>query len=736
MALGFNLNIPPPTAALSDKEAREALQLFLNKINLEPDDYIGFDTETHALKITEEDKNPTKRDPLDWMHDTVTFWSLSAKFGDSYKRYCFDQNHFQYFAPVLENPKAKLAGWNIKYDAHIAFNSGINIWNCKSAIDFSMAGSMLDENVKNSEMNLKSVARKGFNSEWRKAVYRTVRTEKGFSDFEKVPWALQEEINQEVERRIDPWVGFNMTPFAALFKDCIDPKTNKQAVEFKTSLYDLPRDRVVNYASLDALAHLWLGEHLIKVMKAHHSADYCAYEDMWDYFQDVEEKITEILWRMERRGLPIDKKYLRTLYEPMEKELLNITKEINRRAKKVINLRSPEQVARFLFGDFPKNAYEDSTWRKKIPAWTPTKNPKTDKETLDLLAATGNEAAKLINRHRKLEKILNTYVKKLCFLYDFFEDGRVHTNFKQNGTRTGRLSTAEPMNSQNIPNPENDEFQIRRAFCATTAKEYLHKILKKYKRKLIVADYAQLEMRIMAHFSTDDAMINAIWSGQDMHCITVERMWGIPYEEVVLAKKAKDNGTATEEQNGVAKLRSKAKTVGFGIFYGAGPLNISIRLECSKQEARDLIDRYFRAFKKVKRFINDTHWRCKQVQFVTTLLGRRRNLPDINSSDGATRSRAERESVNSIIQGTAADLAKAAMINVEFNPELNKMGVELNNQIHDELTLLGPLEEKHEKRSMELVKNFMEYPFEENKHPLLVPTPVDIKLVPTWSDAK
>ncbi len=1090
--MALNLKIPPVTAALDDESAAQARQAFLNKIEQEPEDWIGFDTETHGLKIVKEGVKPTRADPLDWMNDTVTFWSLAAKFNGEYKRFCFDQNHFQFFAPVLEHPKAKLAGWNLKYDAHIAWNCGINIWNCARAVDFLMAGSMLDENVTRSEMSLKQVTPRGYNSEWRRAVARTVQSEMGYTDFCDIPREVYLEVQEEVERRITPWEGFQMTPFKALFKGCIDPNTRKPAVEFQTSLYDLPVDRVANYASLDALAHLWLGEHIQQVMQAHKSEDYCAYPNMWDYYCEAEDPITQVLWRLERRGLPLNKKHLEALVDPLEEEIAAITKEINRKAQKPINLRSPQQVANFLYGDFPKDAYEDPRWRKIIPAWTGTLQPKTDAETLELLAAAGNDAAKLINRHRKIEKIYGTYVTKLIFCHDYFKDGRVHTQFRQNGTRTGRCSTGDPVNSQNLPNPENDEFQIRVAFCSKSSKE--KSVTKKpYKRKLVCGDYAQLEMRIMAHFclykcmrisvcegdtraisilvnqrrkpyvrsfdfslnthvnkqitnhfkngdhvsyapttagmkpedwlivrhdaapngmpliitpqhrvlrsdgskipigdlevgdyllydepkliglhlqmviiqvinnkefkhriewkenegvpyehrtfdekycqfkqnvlkqleaknhgspslnhikrrirptkqlweivdnmadkhrpkkelleqigpaglaiwycdtgtiyghlgssfikismprtcaedveilnklgtnfitmsngfgllskdfesffqivgpyipwcmsykvpkefhhyigtaseewevpmppirpvtiiekrpakledlergygskydievedthnyfaqnilvsnSTDNAMIDAIWSGKDMHCITVERMWGIPYEEVKEAKKAKEAGTATEEQLGHAKKRSDSKAVGFGIFYGAQEKNISIRLECSRERARELINLYFKAYPKVKRFINETHWRCRQMQFVTTLLGRRRNLPDINSNNFSIRSHAERESVNSIIQGTAADLIKTAMINIEFDDILNSMGVEMINQIHDELTLLGPTKEQDEEACVERIKNFMEHPFEEGKHPLLVPVPVDIKLVSNWGEAK
>lgn len=755
MVLGLNLNIPPPTEALDDESASRALTRFLNKIEIEPEDWIGFDTETHAMKISGA-KSGSGSAPLDWMHDTITFWSLCTKFDGKYERYCFDQTHFQYFIPLLENPKARIAGYNLKYDAHVSWNSGVNIWN-SYAVDFMVAATMLNENMQG-RVGLKHVTQEGFTSEWLKALRMKIQKEMGYSVYEQLPKAKLEEIEQEVRRRVKPWEGFNMTPFKELFTGCVDPKTGKPAKEYETSLYDLPRDKVVNYASLDAYGHLKIAEHIIEVMKDHDSSDYSAYKNMWEYFQDIEVPITEILWKMERRGLPLDKEKLQEMIAPMEEEKKKISSEINRISGEFINLNSPSQVARLLYGDFPEDAYERKEWRNIIVKWTKGgakgKQPSTGDEALSILAANGEdeerEKAKLIQRYRKVDKILGTYVKKLHFCADFFEDGRVHTGFKQYGARTGRFSTAEPLNSQNLPNPETDEFGIRTVFTAESSKELdgtakeigpcpvsmNRKSKTKYRRKLIVADYGQLEMRIMAHFSEDEGMLEAIRSGLDMHCVTVEKMWGVPYEDVKAAKNAKDEGTATDEQKEIALLRKKAKTVGFGIIYGAGATTIGLQLEVPKEEAQDLIDKYFQAFPGVKSFMTKTIWSCKEIGFVTTILGRRRNLPDIRSHDFMTRSHAEREANNSVIQGTAADLVKAAMIAIDKDKRLNEMGVELINQIHDELVLLGPECEEDEEEALSLVKDYMEYPFNENQDPLLVPTPVDARLVDNWAEAK
>lgn len=1023
--VGLNLDIPVPTDATNEKDARKALNKFIRKIEIEPEDWIGFDTETTALKI-DSAASKTGKAPLDWMNDTVTFWSLCAKFDGKYERYCFDQESFHDFIPVLENPNARLAGWNAKYDAHISWNCGINVWNSQ-LVDFQVCASMINENLQG-RVGLKHVVERGYNAEWEEALNYKVRKEMGYSEYSRLSIEKEEEIQQEALRRIGDraWKPFKMVGFKELFAHCTDPTTGKPAIEFKTSLYHLPRERVVNYASLDAYGHLKMAEHLIDVMKDHDSTSFSAYDNMWDYFLSLEVDVTETLWRMERRGIPVDVEYLQNLMGPMEEELQALAKEINRLAGFRVNLNSPQQVARLLYGNFPEDAYDHQEWRKIVPRWTKGgskgKQPSTDDEALTLLKVQGSEEAKVVSRYRKVDKIYNTYVKKLKILVDHYGDGRIHPSFNQYGARTGRFSTENPNcfdgetevltkkgwvrfdeykgqevaqwsedgsidfvtptkvytfeektninhyysqqidlavtddhrcllrnrktgelkvfkgseykedyqqvhsgiyvggnlemsleelwwliavqadgswvgpgvdfvfsknrkaerlekilkaigaeysykagkrhrfyvkkgpvvefakkyltekkilgpwildlnrdlldafceeiffwdgsydrqsmyasnqqnnanwvqialalsgrrakireyqpknpkaktsyqvdntntdyslttnikkekyevdktycvsvpstyilvrrngktavtgQSQNFPNPERDEFEIRKAFIARPG------------RKLIVSDWASLEMRIMAHFSEDPEMISAIKSGKDMHCITASKMFGVDYEEIIAAKKAKDENRATDEQKKLALYRSRAKTVGFGIIYGAGGVTIGEQLEISKEEAEDLIALYFDAFPGVKAQMEKVVRDCRKLKFVTTILGRRRNLPQIQNQSFMIRSHAEREANNSVIQGTAADMAKSAMVACEKDERLQAMGVEVLNQIHDELVFEAP--EEYAEEAALIIKDYMEHPFVEGEDPLLVPTPADVKIVDCWGDAK
>jgi DNA polymerase I-like protein with 3'-5' exonuclease and polymerase domains len=494
----LNLDVPDPTWIGDDQAASELLRLALRKVEEDPHDFIGYDLETHAMKIPL-GRGP-KKDPLDWMNDTVTFWGLSFKTDGKYERYCLDQQHFQYFIPLLENPKANLVTWNGKYDAHVSENSGVNVWE-SNYMDFQVCAQMLNENVQLGGMDLKKAAFRGFDSEWRKARTGNKKTDD-----------------------IVPWSAIPMTKFKDIFGD--KDIHGDKAVEFVTSLYNLPRDLVVNYTSLDPYATVLLAEHMREVMLAHDLSEHSGYENMWEYFTEFEVFMTEILWRMERRGLEIDVEALKAKIEPMEQELEEIQAEINSFAGRPVNLHpSSKDLQELLFGHGP--GCLGLTPKKMTKGGATEPKPSTNKEVLTEYAAEGVEIAQYIQRFRKVDKIKGTYVVALISLVEHYGDGRIHPTFKQYGARTGRFSTKDP-NSQNFPRPDTDEFGIRQAFIAREG--YI----------LIVADYGQLEMRIMAHFSQDPTMLDAIRRGLDLHSVSVEKMYGIPYEDVVGAKKRSD----------------------------------------------------------------------------------------------------------------------------------------------------------------------------------------------------
>lgn len=806
----MNLDVPPSNYIGTDEEASEFLRLCMRKVEVDHGEPLGLDTETHGLKIN---LPGGKKKPLDWMRDTVLFWSLSFKLNGEYQRFCLPQQQLFRFIPLLENPEVLFVVWNLKYDAHVLWNSGIDIWNSglklrsKGPIDVEAMGYLVDENLQGS-MSLKSRCAAGLiegdlpsfvdfwvTQEKLREKYKRKFEYKLFDD--TVPGAAYQEFFENLIRGTvleppceSPWKSINMTKYKELFGDK-DPVTGKKLKEFETNLLELPIDKVADYASLDAYAHLKQFEHaqaLLERIECGKGQN----RTMWDYFLEVENGITKVLWRMERRGYPVDVDYLSSLIEPIANEMAEIEREINREAGKPINLSSSSpQLGQWFFapkdqGGLGLKPIKMTKGGERAP------KPSLDEEVLNKYAAAGVPMAKRVVRHRSLWKTKSTYIEALIFLANWHEDGRVHSQFNQFGARTGRFSSTTP-NSMNLPRPDSDEWGIRKAFVAdpvaakkafnkftealkngakangaprrlrlklrSASKKAVKEQVKKHRKmKLIVIDYEQLEMRIMAHFSGDKAMIAAIWAGKDLHCETVSRMFpGCTYEEVVAAKKykgkyddavmqAKDAGTTCEmepptaRQIQLVRWRQEAKTIGFALIYGAGAQNIAMQLGITKDEAQEKIDAFFRAYPGVKAFMDDTRYEVKECGFVTTLIGRLRRLPTIWSTQFMIRAEAEREAINSPIQGSAADLIKAAMLSIENDDELRELEAELINQIHDELVLQCP--EENCERAMPIILEYMVHslepgsPRKPGRDALDVPTPCSMKQVDNWAEAK
>jgi DNA polymerase-1 len=725
VTIEVNTIVPDPEFVDNDNDARDLLGLSLRKVYEDPDDFIGFDTETKGMKI------PIKKKSLDPINDTVTYWSLSFSLDGLYRRWCISQRYFRYFTPLLENPCLNIAGWNLKYDAHIAWNCGVNIWNARWPVDGLVLAQLFDENRRSH--SIKACAK--------------------------------------------DWCQLSMTPYKSLFDGVLDSQGNK-AKEFVTSLIDLAscghEGLVSNYASYDAFAHLYTVEWLVRRLK---EIPLGPHSNLWEYFLNMEMPFTEVLWRMERRGLPVDLEYLTEKVPIIQGRIDGLERNINRIAGEPLNINSPKQLAKYFFTD-------EGIGLNPVKL-TATQQPSTDEDVLKLLAAADVEVAQMVLDCRKLKKIKGTYLDALITMSEYFEDGRIHPNFNQMGARTGRLSTENP-NSQNFPRPDGDEWGIRRSFIASPG--YV----------LIVADYAQIEMRIMAHFSKDERMLAAIAEGKDLHSYTVALTTpGVTYEEVVAAKKAEDQ--ADDYQKYLQRERQAKKAVGFGIIYGSGPASISERIDITEEEwhakldqmsereferrvnrtmeknplltfdqaveqvgkasvAGDKISEYFEAFPGVKEFMDATPVRCrhrlkwdennnardwsmvegypKPFGYVQTLCGRYRRLEDIAHHNYRRRSEAERQSVNTPIQGSASDITKAAMLRIEDSRKLNMLGARLLNQVHDELIMEVPIEAAEE--AAPLIQHYMENPFGDDPEDaaLSVPIPVDLKIVTCWADAK
>jgi DNA polymerase-1 len=361
---------------------------------------------------------------------------------------------------------------------------------------------------------------------------------------------------------------------------------------------------------------------------------------------EVEGPLIPVLAAMEHTGIRVDKSLLTHLSQEFEQRLAVDEQSIYDSAGMTFNINSPKQLGEVLFEklQLPKG-------RKTKTGWS------TDVKVLENLSVAHDLPA-LILQYRNLAKLKSTYVDKLASLCHP-ATGRVHTSFNQCGTATGRLSSSNP-NLQNIPIRTEEGRRIRSAFIAAQG------------CSLLSADYSQIDLRVLAHYSQDQALMAAFRNGQDIHRRTAAEIFFVAPELVT------------------SDMRRVAKTINFGIVYGMSSFGLSSQLRLSRKEAQTFIDRYFAHFSGIKEFMGSVVQQARANGYVTTLLGRRRYLPDINSSNRVQREFAERTAINTPIQGTAADIIKLAMLLVQEELERRQLQSRLLLQIHDELVLEVP----------------------------------------------
>lgn len=407
-------------------------------------------------------------------------------------------------------------------------------------------------------------------------------------------------------------------------------------------------------------------------------------EDFTDLFYDVEMPLVEVLASMEKKGVLLDSTLLNELSQQLA-ELLNLSEEkIYHLAGEKFNINSPKQLQVILFD------------KLGLPKGKKTKGGySTDVEVLTHLGQSYELPAEILS-YRSLAKLKSTYVDALPMLVNP-ETGRVHTSYNQTVTATGRLSSSNP-NLQNIPIRTTEGKRIRQAFIAPEGSI------------IVSADYSQIELRILAHLSWDEELVRAFKSGEDIHTKTASSIFGV-FPEMV-----------NEE------MRRQAKVINFGILYGMSPFGLSRELGINQKLARAYIDEYFHRFHGVRKFLDCILERARKDGFVTTLLNRRRYLPEINSRTSTVRQFAERMAINTPIQGTAADLIKVAMLNIWRKLTGRELSTDMIMQVHDELIFEVPVKERDE--VMDLVKQEME-----NVITLKVPLKVKISSGKNWDEA-
>jgi len=373
--------------------------------------------------------------------------------------------------------------------------------------------------------------------------------------------------------------------------------------------------------------------------------------DLWNLYNEVELPLVEVLRDMEEAGVRINVPKLKEAEAALTEELNQLEQQIYTLAGEPFNINSPKQVGELLFD---KLKLDTKAKKSKTGQYS------TSEEVLMALKDRHPVISAILD-YRELKKLISTYISALPG-YINPKDGKIHTTYNQTVTATGRLSSSNP-NLQNLPiRSERGRF-IREAVIPDDGCLFLS------------ADYSQIELRLMAHFSQDEHMLAAFRSGQDIHAATAARIYGLPIEQI------------TKDQ------RRNAKTANFGIIYGISAFGLAQQLDCSRTEAKQLIDDYFAAFPRVIQYIESQKELARQRGYAETLFGRKRYLPDITSQNATVRSFAERNAVNAPIQGTAADIIKMAMVSIHRRLKEENLQAQMTMQVHDELNFNVPTAE-------------------------------------------
>jgi DNA polymerase-1 len=399
-------------------------------------------------------------------------------------------------------------------------------------------------------------------------------------------------------------------------------------------------------------------------------------------FEGVEMPLVPVLATMEYNGVALDTKVLRKMSGEINETLKKVTEQIYEQTGTVFNLDSPKQLGEVLFNKL---------------GLVPVRGRSTDAGVLEQLS-NQHPAIDLILQYRNLSKLQNTYVDKLGSLINP-RTGRVHAQFNQTITATGRLSSSNP-NLQNIPIRTELGSKVRSAFVPGNKGDCI-----------LSADYSQIELRLLAHFSKDKALMEAFAADRDIHSFVASQIYGVPIEQVT------------------SEMRSSCKAVNFGIIYGQGPFGLSRSIGISRAEAKKFIDDYFARYKSIRQFMDDCIASARRTGYAETILHRRRKIQNLHSKNGSKRSQAERLAVNTVVQGSAADLIKLAMISIQRKIDVENLPVLMLLQIHDELLfeLLAAEADTHAKWIAELMTRAIK---------LDVPLKVDINYGPSWLGGK
>ncbi|MEE8372625.1 MAG: DNA polymerase I, partial [Dehalococcoidia bacterium] len=460
-------------------------------------------------------------------------------------------------------------------------------------------------------------------------------------------------------------LGVEMVPIGDLI--------GKGAKQISMAWVDIPR--VADYACADADMTFRLYELLGPDLKAH---------GLWDLFTKVEMPLLPVLQRMEANGVALDAPRLREMSWSMSEKLAGLEKEIYECVGHMFNVNSTQQLGSVLYEELG------------LPRSKKTKSGySTEASVLEGMKGM-HPVIECLLEYRQLSKLRSTYVDALPAMIDP-NTGRIHTSFNQTGTSTGRLSSSDP-NLQNIPVRTEEGRQVRKAFIAQDESSVL-----------LAADYSQIDLRALAHLSQDPRLLAAFSQDEDVHTTTASQVFGVAPSEVT------------------SGMRRVAKTVNFGVIYGMSSYGLEKATELSREEAAGFIKAYFEKYSAVEDYLAATKREAADRGYVQTILGRRRYIPEIKSSNGQVRMSAERMAINMPVQGTSADIIKVAMIQLQGEMDARGMGAKMILQVHDELLFELPSGEVEE--LTRLVYAIMPKALE-----LSVPLKIDVKTGRNWDE--
>lgn len=485
-------------------------------------------------------------------------------------------------------------------------------------------------------------------------------------------YLIQPELRHGMDAMAESYLGYRPIPIEEL----IGARGKHQK-----NMRQLAPQSIYKYAAEDADITLRLYGKLKEELRE---------EQLEELFYTMEMPLMEVLLHMEQTGVRLDAKRLNDAVEELYHELGKLETAIYKSVQREFNINSPKEVGELLY---------DHLRLVDKPKKTKTGQYVTREEEMQKIAHL-HPVVGMILSYRGLKKLVSTYIEPLPQLINK-HTGRIHTTYNQTSTATGRLSSTDP-NLQNIPVRDEDGREIRKAFTS------LHP---ERGDIYVSADYSQIELRLMAHFSKDEAMIEAFKSGTDIHAVTASKIYHMPASEVT------------------SELRRRAKTANFGIIYGISTYGLSSRLGIEFGEAKELIEGYFRTFPGVQRYMTEIVEKAKEQGFVETIMGRRRFLKDIKSHNSIVRGFAERNAINAPLQGSAADIIKVAMVRIQKRLKDEGFKAKMMLQVHDELNFSCPLEEKD--KLVAMVKEEMEGVCPE----LLVPLVVDVGIGENWLEA-